>query len=298
MTPAPVLRAIGLRRSFDKSVAVDGLDLELAPGSVYGLIGPNGAGKSTTIRMLLGLLEPTSGSSTVFGEDSMSLSPATRRRIGYLSETPFFEYDLPLHDLARYVAGFFDHWDWQRVERLCDSLGLDREKPLYEMSAGQRRCAELVLTLAPDPDLLILDDPTAGLDATVRRSFLRGALEAARDEGKTVVLSSHVLQDLERVIDHVLMLRGGKLEIDAPLDELQQRVRRIVFENRSDAPPAVRGECARRRMGRDWVVETAQFDAELATQLDAQPGTRVETLGLEDIFCALADQAEGRESVL
>jgi ABC-2 type transport system ATP-binding protein len=291
MEAGPVVAARGLGKKLGDTQAVNDLSFEVKAGSVFGLLGLNGSGKTTTIRLLLGLLAPDAGRSSVFGEDSLALSRATRRRIGYLSEKPFPLDDLPLPYLLRYVSAFFDRWDWARVEDLVRRLEVPQDRTLHDLSAGERRKAELALTLAPDPDLLVLDDPAVGLDVTVRREFLRAALEVARGEGKTVLFTSHVLTDVERVADTVGFIESGRMKLTADLDELKARTKRLILT----LPPGhdggavhLPGEIARWREGRDLVLVTGSYAEEEMERLSVRFGpAQVEDLNLEEIFCAV-----------
>jgi ABC-2 type transport system ATP-binding protein len=292
-----VIEAEGLTRSFGSTEAVKDLSFRVEAGSVYGLLGKNGSGKTTTIRLLLGLLAPDGGWSRVLGEDSRDLSPGCRQRIGYLSEEPFPYQDLPLPALLRFVAAFFPRWDWDHTNALLRRFAVPTDKPLSGMSAGQRRLCELLLVLAQKPDLLVLDDPAMGLDVTVRREFLWAALEVARDEGKAVLFTSHVLTDVERVVDTVGVLESGRLCVQAPLEELQARMKRLLFELPVAAapdPPAVAGELSRKRSGRDVVVVTGAYTPELEAELRRAGGlAAVEDMNLEDIFIAIVDGKAG-----
>ncbi|MCK5943919.1 MAG: ABC transporter ATP-binding protein, partial [Planctomycetes bacterium] len=217
----------GLTKRYEETGpwAVDGLDLAVPRGSVFGLVGGNGSGKTTTLRTLLGLVRQDGGEAIVLGEDSRRLSKATRQRIGYLSEDEFPYDDIAIDDALQFVRGFFDEWDWDWVEHLIGHLGVDRRKRLDALSKGQRRIAELLLAVAPSPELLVLDDPAIGLDATVRRTVLWTLLEAEQERGATVLFSSHILQDVERVVDHVGVLQAGRLRVAGELDEVKERAR-------------------------------------------------------------------------
>src|SRR5262249_11079141 len=163
-----VIRAHELSRSYGSVEAVRGLSFAVPPGPICGLLGRNGSGRTTTIRLLLGLLWPDAGASFVLGEDSRSLSPACRRRVGYLSEEPFPYNDMPLQQLVRFVAAFFPTWDWDYTNELIRRFELPGS-PLAAMSAGQRRLAEPMLAPAPRPDLRIVDDPGPGPGGVVAR---------------------------------------------------------------------------------------------------------------------------------
>ena len=292
-----VIETNRLTRRFGTIEAVTDLSMQVAAGSVYGLLGKNGAGKTTTIRLLLGLLRADSGSARVLGEDATFLPREVRQRIGYLSEEPFPYNDLPLPALLRFVSAFFPTWDWDYSNHLIQRFAMPTDRPLNALSFGQRRLGELLLVLAQKPDLLILDDPALGLDVTVRREFLWAALEVARDEGKAVLFTSHVLTDVERVVDTVGILDAGRLTAQVPLEELQGRTKRLLFELPSqDAPePApVAGELSRVRKGRDLVVVTGSHDPEMEIDLRASAGlAAVENLNLEDIFIALVEGKPG-----
>jgi ABC-2 type transport system ATP-binding protein len=282
----PVIRAEHLEKAYGKTPALRGLDLEVPEGSVFGLLGPNGSGKTTAIRTILGLLRPDRGRSEVYGESSLRLSWRTRQRIGYLSEAGFPYDDLAIDDLLRFVSAFFERWDWDRSRELLERMDVPRDRALRDLSAGQRRRGELLLVLAQDPDLLVLDDPTAGLDATVRREFLRSALELAREAGKTVLFTSHVLTDVERIVDTVGILKDGSMRLVAPLDELKASVKRIVIEV-PGAAPVLPGEVSRETIPTGLAVTTTACDEGLLADLRSRYGAvHVEDLNLEDIFVA------------
>jgi ABC-2 type transport system ATP-binding protein len=292
-----VIEARDLSRTFGKVEAVKGLSFTVPPGSVYGLLGKNGSGKTTTIRLLLGLLRPDSGASSVLGEDSARLSPGCRQRIGYLSEEPFPYNDLPMPALLRFVSAFFPYWDWDYSTDLVKRFAVPLDRPLKALSLGERRKCELLLVLAQKPDLLILDDPALGLDVTVRREFLWAALEVARTEGKAVLFTSHVLTDVERVVDTIGVLDGGRLKLQAPLEELKERTKRLVFSLPGEGmpePAPVAGELSRERKGKDVLVVTAGYTPQLEAGLRHTAYlTAVEDLNLEDIFVALVGSKTG-----
>jgi ABC-2 type transport system ATP-binding protein len=292
-SPDNVIEVYDLTRSFGAVEAVKGLSFQVAPGSVFGLLGKNGCGKTTTIKMLLGLLRPARGESFVLGEPSQRLSPACRQRIGYLSEESFPYGDLPMPSLLRFVSAFFPSWDWDYSNELARRFEVPMDRPLQTMSAGERRKCELLLVLAQRPDLLILDDPALGLDVTVRREFLWAALEVARSEGKAVLFTSHVLTDVERVVDTIGVMDGGQLLLQARLQDLQERTKRLVFRLSGEKnldPPAVLGELTREYRGQEVLVVTADYSPDLGARLHHSGGlTAVEDLNLEDIFVALLE---------
>lgn len=294
MSGGIALRWDGVAKSYGGSKALDGFSLEVPEGSVFGLLGRNGAGKTTAIRVLLGLLRPDAGRSEVLGEDSLSLSRGARQRIGYLSEEPFPVDDLPMPYLLRYLSAFFEDWDEARVARLGERLRVVQDRPLSKMSLGERRKAELFAALAPDPGVLVLDDPWVGIDAASRREFLWTALDMAREEGKTILFTSHILTDVERVADRVAILRAGAVTLCGELDEVKARTKRIVIEGVADGGLAIPGEVRRARESGSLVLVTTAFQPAVLDRIrERAPEARAEDLNLEEIFCETAGGEAG-----
>jgi ABC-2 type transport system ATP-binding protein len=284
---AVVIRGLTKRYGSDDDFAVDGLDLTVPRGAVFGLVGGNGSGKTTTLRTLLGLVRQDGGEATVFGEDSRRLSKAVRQRIGYLSENEFPYDDIAIVDALRFVRGFFDAWDWDWVDHLVERLGVDRRKRLDGLSKGQRRLAEVLLAVAPSPDLLVLDDPAIGLDPSVRRSVLWTLLETVQERGTTVLFSSHILQDVERVVDHVGILQNGRMRVAGEIDDVKERVRRIVLPKHA-APTQIDGELCREELGSEVAIVTGSWTEALAARY--ADATAIDRLNLEEMFLSLAGE--------
>jgi ABC-2 type transport system ATP-binding protein len=218
----PIVRISDLSRRFGDKHALERVSLSFERGAVYGLVGANGAGKTTLIRHILGLLKAQSGSVRVFGLDPVADPPAVLSRIGYLSE----ENDLPgwmrLDELIRYSRALYPNWDDSYVEELRTAFALDRSAKVKTLSKGQKARAGLLVALGHRPELLVLDEPSSGLDPIVRRDILGAVLRTIADEGRTVLFSSHLLDEVEAVADHVTMIAGGKVIVSAPLDEIRQ----------------------------------------------------------------------------
>ncbi|MEN9645676.1 MAG: hypothetical protein RL238_2345 [Actinomycetota bacterium] len=231
-----VIVARGLTKRFGPSVALDGLDLEVREGEVFGFVGPNGAGKTTTIRLLLDLLRPTVGQVTVFGADPRVDGAAVRARVGYLPG------DLNLPPKVTGRAFLADQAALRgldlaaRHDELAERLAADLDRPMGELSLGNRRKIGVVAAFAHRPDLLVLDEPTGGLDPLVQQTFRAMAREAAA-EGRTVFLSSHVLDEVQHLADRVAVLRKGRVVVEDRVDALIARLVRIVTV-RFDAAPA------------------------------------------------------------
>jgi ABC-2 type transport system ATP-binding protein len=240
-----------LTKYYGRQRVVDDLSLRVPYGTVYGLLGRNGAGKSTTIKMLLGMVHPDRGRSELLGEDTAALSPATRARIAYLAEGhPLYRW-MTVGQAVRFAKAFYPRWNGPLVEQILDHFELPQRKKLRHLSRGQRAQVALALAVAPDPDLLILDDPTIGLDTVVRRDFLESMIQIIQRRGRTILFSSHILSDVERVADRIGVLVDGVLRVDCPTDEFKQAVKKVVLQFDGTPPdfPACTGLVAARPVG-------------------------------------------------
>jgi ABC-2 type transport system ATP-binding protein len=217
----PVVNVSELTRHFGSRTALTSVSLSLPCGGVYGLVGANGAGKTTLIKHLLGLLRAESGSVRIFGLDPVADPVAVLSRIGYLSE----ENDLPswmrVDELIRYSRAFYPAWDDRYAEELRQAFALDPVAKIKTLSKGQKGRAGLLVALAHRPELLVLDEPSSGLDPIVRRDILGAILRTIAEEGRTVLFSSHLLDEVEQVADHVTMISEGKIVLSAPLDVIR-----------------------------------------------------------------------------
>jgi len=254
--PELMIAIEGVTRRFGAKVALDDVCLTVPRGVVLGLVGENGAGKTTLIRHILGLLKAATGSVRVFGLDPVKHPVEVLGKIGYLSE----DRDLPgwmrVGELLRYTRAFYPSWDDAFAEELRRSFQLDPAARIKNLSQGQRARAGLLVALAYRPDLLVLDEPSTGLDPVVRRDILGAIIRAIADEGRTVLFSSHLLDEVERVSDRVAMLDQGKVVLSGPLDEIKDEHRRLTlrFDEPQDRPPAFGGSLTLVGAGRDWTA--------------------------------------------
>ena len=211
-----------LTRRFGSTTALAAVSLSLPRGAVYGLVGANGAGKTTLIRHILGLLRAQTGSVRVFGLDPVADPVGVLSRIGYLSE----ENDLPgwmrVDELMRYTRAFYPAWDDAYAEELRQSFALEPRALIKHLSKGQKARAGLLIALAYRPELLVLDEPSSGLDPIVRRDILGAVIRTIAHEGRTVLFSSHLLQEVEQVADHVTMIHHGTIVLSAPLEDIRE----------------------------------------------------------------------------
>src|SRR5438445_4871723 len=217
-----VISVLELTRRFGATTALDSVSLSLPHGAVYGLVGANGAGKTTLIRHILGLLRAERGSVRVFGLDPVADPVAVLSRIGYLSE----ENDLPgwmrVDELIRYTRAFYPKWDDAYAEELQQAFALDPAAKIKDLSRGQRARAGLLIALAHRPELLVLDEPSSGLDPIVRRDILGAVIRTIAHEGRTVLFSSHLLGEVEQVADHVTMISLGRIVLSDSLSAIKE----------------------------------------------------------------------------
>jgi ABC-type multidrug transport system ATPase subunit len=222
-----VISVSELTRRFGATTALASVSLSMPRGAVYGLVGANGAGKTTLIKHLLGLLRAESGSVRVFGLDPVADPVGVLSRIGYLSE----ENDLPgwmrVEELLRYSRAFYPAWDDGYADELRRTFALDPTARITNLSKGQKARAGLLIALAHQPELLVLDEPSSGLDPIVRRDILGAVIRTIADEGRTVLFSSHLLDEVEEVADHVTMLSRGQVVLSAPLDAIKESHRSL-----------------------------------------------------------------------
>jgi len=235
-----VIETDGLTRYFGNKAAVKQLDLKIPRGGVFALLGRNGSGKTTTIRMLLGLLSPTRGTAKILGQDSSLLDHELRARVGYLSEGHFVYGWMRVGQCATFQQQCFPNWNQKIFDAVVDHFQLDRDTKAKNLSRGERAGLCLALTLAPEPELLILDDPALGLDPVARRSLVEAMLAVTRGKNRTIFFCSHLLDDVERVADRIAIIDRGVLRVSASVDEFCRRMGRWVlrFEKRPpDVPP-------------------------------------------------------------
>ena len=253
---ATVVVVTNLSRTFGAKKALDDVSLTVTRGSVFGLVGENGAGKSTLIKHLLGLWRAETGNVRVFGMDPVAAPAAVLGRIGYLSEQPDLPGWMRVEELLRYTQAFYPRWDPHYAGTLREQFGLDPDARVKTLSKGQRAKLGLIAAQAHRPDLLLLDEPSSGLDPIVRRDILEAVIRTVTDEGRTVVFSSHLLDEVERVCDHLAMLHEGRLLICEPLDDVKTRHVRISlrFDLPQVTPPEVPGAICVSGADRAWTL--------------------------------------------
>jgi ABC-2 type transport system ATP-binding protein len=232
-----VVRAENLSKYFGGKCAVDHLNLSIPKGCICGLLGRNGAGKTTAIRMLLGFLEPTAGSSSLLGCDSQELTPVIRERVGYVTEGHRLYRYMTIEQLRGFQRSFFPgRWDDSQFGDMMDYFELSLKSKIKHLSNGQRAQVSLALAMAPNPELIIMDDPTLGLDAAIRRQFLEGMIHLIQSQGRTILFSSHILSDVERVASRIVVIDKGAVRADCTLEEFQKNVKKVIFKFAGGVP--------------------------------------------------------------
>lgn len=289
------VRVLNLVKTFGGKKALDGVDLEVPRGSVFALLGPNGAGKTTTIKILINLLWPTSGRAEVLGMDAVARSLEIRRRVGYQAETQQFYRRALVEEVINLYRSLYPHWNNQRVERYCDIFELPVRARADELSKGKQTLLGLVLAIGSDPELLLLDEPFSGLDPLRRRQVLQLLVEEMSGEGRTILVSSHQIQDMERIADRVAIMVKGRIALSQPVDNLQDREKKIrVSYSGSPAEdmeswPGVRSVV---REGSRFLISVSGHVDEVTGRIGDCEGAAYEVIdqSLEDIFLAYAGE--------
>ena len=294
------IETAGLTRRFGRVAAVNQLDLRVPARSIFGLVGPNGAGKTTLIKVLMNLLKPTSGVATVLGKDSRRLSASDFQRIGYISENQRLPLWMTPAELLAFCRPLYPAWSDARARTLMDDLNLPDSAPLRSLSRGTRMKAALLSSLAYQPRLIVLDEPFSGLDPLVRDELTRALLGLVAESSATVLISSHDIEELERLIDWIGFIDGGRLLFAEPVSTLLNRFRQVEVIAREGAPPIVSGEGWMNHAvaGRTLRFVDARHDAPGANDrlATAWPGAevRVSPMALREIFVAQASHVRSQ----
>ncbi len=293
MSPHIVARRLG--KAFGRKQVLEDVSLDVEPGDVVGVLGKNGAGKTTLIELILGFTPATCGTVTVFGHESFRLPGVAKKRVGFVPQQDELVEQLTGRDQLRLVASFYDDWDLKRIESLAREWEVDLAERVRNLSVGQRQKLSILLALGHQPDLLILDEPVASLDPIARRQFLEQLVGISADGERSVVFSSHIVSDIERLANKIWILKGGRVHWSGELDALKDAVVRVHI--RGGAPLAadfsLPGALSMRRDGNHVAAVLSGWSAGAAAQVREQLGisvqveVEVERLNLEEIFLEL-----------
>ena len=285
----PAIELARLTKRFDSTLAVDELSLEVPRGTTFGLIGPNGAGKSTTIKMLMGLLSTTGGRARVLGIDPFAEPVRLKQRVGYVPESHHIYRWMRVEEVLGFCRSLYDTWNEQTCREMLGLFGLDPRKKVKHLSKGMLVKLSLLLAVSHDPELLVLDEPMAGLDPVAREEFLDGVLRTICERGQTVLFSTHTLDDVQRLADTVGILYEGRLLVHREVEALlttTKRIRATLVDGRHPDPPPEQ-TIWHRVQGREWLITVGDFTDEKARQISEQEAVdhvEVIDLGLEDLF--------------
>jgi ABC-2 type transport system ATP-binding protein len=285
-----VIETKGLTKYFSKKAVLENFDLQIHRGCICGFIGRNGAGKTTAIKLLLGFLEPTSGGSAVLGCNSISLTPEIRQRIGYVTEGHRLFKWMTIAQLESFQKPFFDNqWDDKFFAEMIEYFELSKKQKVKHLSNGQRAQVSLALALAPHPELLIMDDPTLGLDPAIRRQFLQGMIRLIMQQGRTVLFSSHILSDVERVSSQIVVIDKGRLRANCSIDQFRESIIKVKlsFHNQVPAQIDIEGLLNHRAIGNEMELILVGTSQEKISQWAASVSAEnyeIVPMNLEDQF--------------
>lgn len=289
MTNAIEIRQLHYRAG--KAFELKQLDLNVPSGAVYGFLGPNGSGKTTTIRLLLGLLRPLAGRITVLGDAVPDHAPRVLARVGYVPEQPHLDPVLTVRETLAFQAAFYPTWDRPWAERLLRQFELDERQPFGRLSKGQKGKLMTLLALAQRPELLVLDEPTDGLDPVVRRDVLSALLDYVSERQATVFISSHLVHELERFCDWIGIMDNGRLVSELPMERFKSGIKRLRVAGAPPTPAAAPFIILAREQAnggaetwvvRDWEPDMTAYFATIGAALND-----VIDLDLEDGFVEL-----------
>ena len=276
-----------LHFSYGRKTVLRGVDLVVPAGSIFGFLGRNGAGKTTLIKTLLGLQKPSSGTGSILGLDCFEHSLEVRKRIGYMAEDQQMYGWMRVGQIIKWVAGFYPNWDNAFTDQLTDMLRLSKTTKVKALSKGQNSSLALLLALGYHPELVILDDPTLGLDPIARKDFLRHVIDLLQSNGVTVFFSSHLLYEIEPVADHIAILDGGVIRKTGKTEELRDSVRRFMLTPKPQADfSAIAGLLDVDHVAQAVSVTVEDCDDEKRNQINqfAEGDVTETALNLDEIF--------------
>lgn len=293
-----ILESHGLGKKYGKRWVVNNVSLVMERGSAMAVLGPNGAGKTTSISLFLDMLRPTVGESSVFGLHSQREGVAIRKRVGYVPERPRMIGWMTVEKIMRFVASYYETWDWNYAEELQLQFNLDLQSKVRNLSQGEEAKLSFLLALSHQPELLIIDDATSGLDVNCRRELIDGIIRHMHDKGASVLFATHLIHEVEGLVDSVAFMSEGKLLDIAAVDELKASYKKISLFNSAGgaipSPPDDAEVLEEQRSPREasWIV--SNYNHIHWQQFSGDSEVRIEDLTLEEIYCARFRKPAGK----
>ncbi|PWK46328.1 ABC transporter ATP-binding protein [Pleionea mediterranea] len=280
-----------LSKSFGSNTVLIDLSFKIEEGSVVGILGANGAGKTTLLQCLIGMLKSDVGDITILGDKCPNFSVNTKHNIGYVGQEADLLNWMKVNQIIDYTKQFYNHWNDDMVEQLLEDWDLSKQQKISKLSVGQRQKLAIILAVAPQPKILILDEPVASLDPTTRRKFIKTLIDMNLDNGQTILFSTHITSDLERVAAEVLLLKQGRCFFQGDIDDLKEQVVRLHISSKRpiDAQLPITGILTADINGQHASITVKNVKDinidQLAEEIDAD--ITIESLSLEDIFVEL-----------
>lgn len=283
-----ILQAKNLHKSFGRKQVLKEFNLTLREGQVYGLLGKNGEGKTTLIRMIMGIIPGDKGKIIYKGNEIKFNHPSYKKEVGYIPEESIFFGWMTIKDLMAFNSSFYPKWSAQKVEELLARFDLDGKVRIKNLSRGMKLKVGLIVALAAEPELLILDDPTSGMDVPTRHDFLKGIIQEILEQGTTILFSSHLVHELEGIIDHLGILHNGKLILEENFEQVKNSAKKVHLVFDGSVPEAfdVRGMLAKQNNGNTCDFGIYPWNDEVKSNLEAMQPIKmnVEPMTLEEIF--------------
>ncbi len=285
----PYVVARELTKAFDSKAVLSGVSFEVRPGDIVGVLGKNGAGKTTLLELVLGFTPASQGRVEVFGHESYRLPGAVKARVGFVPQQDELVNQLTAGDQLKLIRSFYKTWDDALIARLVAVWDIDLGERVKNMSVGQRQKLSILLALGHRPDLLLLDEPVASLDPLARRHFLEQIVEIAADGNRSVVFSSHIVSDIERLANRIWILKDGRLHWHGDFDDLKDSIVRVhlrtQLQSQVQIPNALAVDFTHNHATAIVHGWSPELEAEIAALTGVEP--EVEGLTLEDIFLAM-----------
>ena len=295
MSTNPIVQISNLSKKFGKIKALDNVDLDISPGRIIGLLGANGAGKSTLLRHMIGLYLPDQGNCTTFAEDAAKLTPKELGRIGYVHQEGELLEWMTTKQLIRYVCAYYENWNHQLEEKYIEDFDISLKDRVGSLSPGQRQKLAILLAIGFEPELLILDEPASALDPIARSQFLDLLLHIIQNENRTIIISSHILSDVEKVIDHVVVMRQGRILCDTSFDSLREEFLKVTLTSLNGKLPAELGfentiDCQRNDSKAVLTLQNYTYQQLEDKARDLNCEIEIRSLPLEEIYKIIVTQ--------